>query len=237
MTTPIRNRFVAALAASALLALTACGGSDAASDAALPSAAETADTATEAGEAAAETAATEPAVAAGAILENSESLTVTGEALPPLEDPDNDAAVGMASPVVIGATFDGTEVSIGGPTDGPTMLVFLAHWCPHCNDEIPEIVTLRDRGDLPDNLNIIGVSTAVQDDRDNFPPSSWIVEKDWTWPVLADTADSEAIQLYGGTGFPFTVMLNADGTVNARKSGSESADQILEWINAALFTV
>ena len=77
----------------------------------------------------------------------------------------------------------------------------------------------------------------MQPDRDNFPPSSWIGEKDWTWPVLADTADSEAIQLYGGTGFPFTVMLNADGTVNARKSGSESADQILEWINAALLTV
>ena len=240
MTTPIRNRFVAALAASALLALSACGGSDAASDAALPSAAETADTAdtaTDTAAAAADEGATDPVVAAGAMLENSESLTVTGDALPPLEDTPNDAAVGMASPVVVGASFDGTEVSIGGPTDGPTMLVFLAHWCPHCNDEIPEIVTLRDSGDLPENLNIIGISTAVQDDRDNFPPSSWIVEKDWTWPVLADTADSEAIQLYGGTGFPFTVMLNADGTVNARKSGSEPADQILEWINSALLTV
>ena len=242
MTTPIRNRFVAALAASALLTLTACGGSDAASDAVIPPAAETADSAATADTAdtvaaATDEATTEPVVVAGAILENSASLTVTGEALPPLEDPDNDAAVGMASPVVVGATFDGTEVSIGGPTDGPTMLVFLAHWCSHCNDEIPEIVTLRDRGDLPANLNIIGVSTAVQDDRDNFPPSSWIVEKDWTWPVLADTADSEAIQLYGGTGFPFTVMLNDDGTVNARKSGSAPADEILKWINAALFTV
>jgi cytochrome c biogenesis protein CcmG/thiol:disulfide interchange protein DsbE len=233
MATPIRNRFVAALAASALLALTACGGSDAASDAAIPSAAEIADTVA----AATETATTELAVAAVAILENSASLTVTGEALPPLEDPTNDAAVGTAAPVVTGATFDGTEVSIGGPTEGPTMLVFLAHWCAHCNDEIPEIVKLRDRGDLPNNLNIIGVSTAVQDDRDNFPPSSWIVEKDWTWPVLADTADSEAIQLYGGTGFPFTVMLNADGTINARKGGSTPADEILEWINAAVFTV
>ena len=228
MTTPTRNRFVAALAACALLVLTACGGSEDAPD--------TAATDPVTDEPAAEPAA-EPIVAAAAILERSASLNVTGEALPPLEDPNNDAAVGTAAPVVVGATFDGTEVSIGGPTDGPTMLVFLAHWCPHCNDEIPEIVTLRDRGDLPENLKIIGVSTAVQPDRDNFPPSSWIGEKDWTWPVLADTADSEAIQLYGGTGFPFTVMLNADGTVNALKSRSESADQILEWINAALLTV
>ena len=232
MTTPIRNRFVAALAASALLALTACGGSDEAADTAADTVAD--EAATE--EATVEPAA-EPAVAAAAFLESSKSLIVTGEALSPLEDPNNDAAVGTAAPVVTGATFDGTEVSIGGPTDGPTMLVFLAHWCPHCNDEIPEILALRDRGDLPDNLNIIGVSTAVRSDRDNFPPSSWVVEKNWAWPMLADTADSEAVQLYGGTGFPFTVMLNAEGTVKARKSGSESADQILEWINAALFTV
>lgn len=239
MSTPTRIRFVAALAASALLALTACGGSDSASDtASLPDAASvSAAEADAADEAAPEVPTTAPIAAAAAILETSKSFTVTGEALPPLEDPNSDAAVGTAAPVVVGATFDGTEISIGGPTDGPTMLVFLAHWCPHCNDEIPEILELRDRGDLPDNLNIIGISTAVQDDRDNFPPSSWIVEKGWTWPVLADTADSEAIQLYGGMTFPFLVMLNADGTVNTRKGGSESADQILEWIDSALLAV
>ncbi|MFT7503138.1 MAG: cytochrome c biogenesis protein CcmG/thiol:disulfide interchange protein DsbE, partial [Gammaproteobacteria bacterium] len=117
-----------------------------------------------------------------------------------------------------------------------TMLVFLAHWCSHCNDEIPEIIKLRNKGLLPDNLNIIGVSTAVKPDRDNYPPSKWIVEKNWTWPMLADTADSEAIQMYGGSGFPFVVMLNADGTVNARKSGYEPASQTLDWINAALLS-
>ena len=52
--------------------------------------------------------------------------------------------------------------------------------------------------------------------------------------VLADTIDADAFQLYGGSGFPYTVMLNADGTVNARKSGSESAEQIKDWIDAAL---
>ena len=207
MTTLIRNRFVAAFAVSTLCVLTACGGSDGASD-----------------------------TASAAILESSESLTVTGEALPPLEDRENDAAAGMEAPVIVGATFDGTGISIGGASDGPTMLVFLAHWCSHCNDEIPEIIKLRNKGLLPDNLNIIGVSTAVKPDRDNYPPSKWIVEKNWTWPMLADTADSEAIQMYGGSDFPFVVMLNADGTVNARKSGYEPASQTLDWINAALLS-
>jgi hypothetical protein len=30
------------------------------------------------------------------------------------------------------------------------------------------------------------------------------------------------------------VLLNADGSVNARKSGNESAAQIKDWIEAAL---
>ena len=100
--------------------------------------------------------------------------------------------------------------------------------------EIPEILKLRNQGDLPDNLNIIGISTAVVEDRENYPPSEWIVEKDWTWPVLADTIDAEAFQLYGGTGFPYTVILNSDGSVKARTSGSSSAAEIKDWIDAAL---
>ncbi|MBT4984511.1 MAG: TlpA family protein disulfide reductase [Ilumatobacter sp.] len=220
MKTFVKSPRVAAVALAAMLAVAACG-SDAATDAATESVPAASDSATE------------PAGGA-AVLQVSASLEVAGEALPPLEDPNADAAVGLQAPVITGQQFDGTDITIGGETDGPTMLVFLAHWCPHCNDEIPEIVKLRDQGDLPDNLNIIGISTAVVEDRENYPPSEWIVEKDWTWPVLADTIDAEAFQLYGGTGFPYTVILNSDGSVKARTSGSSSAAEIKDWIDAAL---
>ncbi len=218
MTTFMSSPRVGAIALAAMLTVAACGGSDAATD--------EAD-----GSSGSSPAATE---ASPAVLEVSASLDVVGEALPPLEDPEADTAVGLAAPIITGQQFDGSDITIGGETEGPTMLVFLAHWCPHCNDEIPEIVKLRDQGDLPDELNIIGISTAVVDDRENYPPSEWMVEKDWTWPVLADTLEAEAFQLYGGSGFPYTVMLHADGSVNARKSGSESAEQIKDWIDAAL---
>jgi cytochrome c biogenesis protein CcmG/thiol:disulfide interchange protein DsbE len=221
MTTFAKPPRIAALALAAMLTVVSCGGSDAASDAA--------DSSTDgAGQS------VPAATGADAALEVSASLDVVGDALASFEDPNADVAVGLAAPVITGQQFDGTDITIGGETDGPTMLVFLAHWCPHCNDEIPEIVKLRDQGDLPDNLNIIGISTAVVDDRENYPPSEWMVEKDWTWPALADTLEVEAFQLYGGSGFPYTVMLHADGTVNARKSGSESAEQIKDWIDAAL---
>ena len=214
---------LAAIAIAAMLALAACGGSEADDSAT--------DAATES-EGSAESESAPPA--APAVLETSPSLDVVGDVLVPLDDPNNDPAVGVVAPIITGQSFDGTDITIGGETDGPTMLVFLAHWCPHCNDEIPELVELRDAGTLPENLNIIGISTAVVDDRENYPPSEWIVDSDWTWPVLADTEDAEAFQAYGGTGFPYTVMLFPDGSVNARKSGNESAERILEWIESAL---
>lgn len=230
---------VGAFALAAMLAVTACGGSDGADDAAASDAADSvaeADVQSDA-DTDADTSADAEVVevaAANAVLEVSASLDIVGEALTPLEDPNNDASFGVMAPVITGQQFDGTDITIGGETDGPTMLVFLAHWCPHCNDEIPELLKLRDAGSLPENLNIIGISTAVDEGGSNYPPSDWIVDKDWTWPVLADTEAAEAFLTYGGTGFPYTVMLFSDGSLNARKSGNESADRILDWIEATL---
>ena len=172
---------------------------------------------------------TEPAAESGETF----PVTVTGDPLPDYEG-DPDSALGLTAPVVDGQTFDGSAQSIGGPSDGPTMLVFLAHWCPHCNDEIPELIELEERGDLPEDLNIIGISTAVAEGEANYPPSEWMEEKGWPWPVLADSAESEAIIAYGGTGFPYTTILDDAGNVLARVAGASSADEILAWINAAL---
>lgn len=163
-------------------------------------------------------------------------VTVTGTPLPPFESPDGDAAVGLTAPVLDGESFDGTALTIGGPdeNDGPTMVVFLAHWCPHCNAEIPELIELDERGDLPDDLAVVGVSTAANPDGDNYPPSEWIVETGWSWPIMVDSPELTALDAYGGTGFPFTVMLDENGDVLARKSGSGSADETQAWIDATL---
>lgn len=216
---PTRHRRLAAASIAALLALSACGSSDGAA---------TQDPVTD--------ASTDADAPTSETSETSPSLVVDGAALPSLDDSAVDPAVGTAAPVVNGQSFDGTEVVIGGTTEGPTMLVFLAHWCPHCNDEIPELLALDGAGDLPADLDVVGISTAVDADGDNYPPSEWIVDKDWNWPVLADTATSEAFQTYGGSGFPYTVMLDANGDVLARKSGSSSAAVINSWIEAALST-
>ena len=161
-------------------------------------------------------------------------VVVTGDPLAPLENPDTDPVVGVAAPVLQGERFDGTPITIGGPTDGPTMVVFLAHWCPHCNDEIPELIELAERGDIPVDLEVVAVSTAVQEGEANYPPSQWLVDKDWPWDAMADDPDATAFLVSGGASFPYVMILDADGTAVARASGSRSADDIKVWIDEAL---
>ena len=172
----------------------------------------------------------------GAEIEQTRPVEVTGEALAPFEDPAADPAVGQASPVVNGQGFDGTAMTIGGAGDKPTLLVFLAHWCPHCNSEVPEVIKLNDAGGIPADLDVVGISTAVASDRPNYPPSEWIVDKGWPFPTMADSENSEALSAFGGTGFPFLVMVDSDGTVLARQSGESTADELGAWIDATLAT-
>ena len=166
-------------------------------------------------------------------LQQNGPITVEGDPLAPFGPPE-DVSVGTAAPVVTGESFDGTPITIGGPTENPTLVVFLAHWCPHCNDEIPELIALDDAGDLPEGLDVVGVSTAVDPTGDNFPPSEWAVDKDWPWQMMADDEELSAIVAYGGTSFPFAVVLDAEGNVLARRAGSGSAAETLAFLEAAL---
>ena len=91
---------------------------------------------------------------------------MTGDALPRLADDGDDPAIGETPPTLQGYSFDGTPITIGPDSgDGKaTMVVFLAHWCPHCNREVPRLVQWYEKdGGVPDDLNIVGVSTGTSD--------------------------------------------------------------------------
>lgn len=161
-------------------------------------------------------------------------VVIAGDPLPPLEDGATDPAIGAAAPVLTGEHFDGTPITIGGPSDGPTMVVYLAHWCPHCNDEIPELIALAERGDIPVDLEVVAVSTGVREGEANYPPSEWLVDRAWPWDVMADDPDATAFLVSGGSSFPYVMILDADGNVVARASGSRGADEIKSWIDDSL---
>jgi len=165
-------------------------------------------------------------------------VTIEGQILDPLgdpsSDPSRDPSVGAPAPVLRGYSFDGRPVTIE-PGDGRSyMVVFLAHWCPHCNAEVPRLIEWKNMGMVPEGLDVIGVSTGVAADRPNYPPSEWVVEKQWPWTVLADSVTQDAAMAYGVSGYPFFTIIGADGTVKLRASGEKSIDEIDALVDAAL---
>jgi thiol-disulfide isomerase/thioredoxin len=161
-------------------------------------------------------------------------VEVVGEALEALSDSGDDSTIGLTAPTLNGYAFDGSSLSVT-PGDGQAyMLVFLAHWCPHCNDEVPRLIEWKESGAVPADLQVIAVSTAVASDRPNYPPSQWVVNKAWPWPVMADSEAMDAAEAYGVSGFPFFTIVGADGKVKARASGELGTDRINQIVTAAL---
>lgn len=151
-------------------------------------------------------------------------VSLDGEALPPLPETGSDPAVGSPMPVVTGTGMDGAPLTVPAP-GRPTMVMYLAHWCPHCQAEVPVVQQWVDDGGLPEGVDLVAVSTAIDERRPNYPPADWLDGEGWTAPVLVDGDDSAA-DAAGLTAFPFFVAVDADGNVVGRTSGELTPSQL-----------
>ncbi len=161
-------------------------------------------------------------------------VEVTGAApLPKLTDPASDPAVGQTIPTTTGTDFDGKPVTID-PDDGTAkVIIFAAHWCPHCQRELPILVDHLKANPMPDDVELLTVSTAVAEERGNYPPTSWFEEIEWTAPVLADSEEGAAATAFALPGFPYFVAVDAEGKVVARTSGEIPTAEFDALVEAA----
>jgi thiol-disulfide isomerase/thioredoxin len=135
--------------------------------------------------------------------------------------------VGQAAPIATGRTFDDRPVAIGG-AGHPQAIVFMAHWCSYCQQEMPEIDDWVAEGLLPSELGLVGVSTRHDPARPNWPPQDWFDREAFPGTSLVDSTEAVA-QAYGLTGTPMWVFVDADGTVVARHSGVLGAEGFAEY--------
>lgn len=155
------------------------------------------------------------------------AVEVTGAALPPAGASGSsgaDPAVGMTIPTVVGQTFDGAPLTIA-PTGRPMIILGVAHWCPHCQAEVPRLQEWLDANGMPSDVELVTVATATDATRPNYPPGAWLRTEGWSVPTLADDRDANAAAAYGIAGFPAFVVVGADGKVLARASGELTVAQ------------
>ncbi|MFM8452635.1 MAG: TlpA family protein disulfide reductase [Acidimicrobiaceae bacterium] len=168
-------------------------------------------------------------------VEEFHPVEVVGEPLPEFStNGQTDPAVGMMAPVLTGQGFTGNKIVTTPGT--PTLLVFLAHWCPHCQREVPLLVKWNSSGEIPSGLDVIAITTSTDPASPNFPPSEWLAREQFPalWPVMTDSGEKTAANAMGVSGFPFFVLIDAEGKVALRISGEIETNILTEQINKAL---
>ena len=163
----------------------------------------------------------------------STSTTVLPEGWLPRYDADGkDPAVGQRIPEVSGKDLDGGAMSIG-PDGRPKVIVFVAHWCPHCQREVPVLAEHLRSHPVPDGVDVVAVSTAEHPGAENYPPKEWLARERWKVPTLEDDAAGAAGSEFGLSSFPYFVAVDADGRVVERRSGELTTEQFDDLVEAA----
>ena len=164
-----------------------------------------------------------------------QKVSSTGGMLAPLPESGADTETGKSVAVLKGYDLQGRPVTIDPAGEGKaTMVVFPAHWCPHCNREIPVLNKWRESGEVPTGLRVVGITTGSKADQANWPPSKWMTAMKWPFEVMADSEAQEAAAAYGVAGYPFIAFVGANGKITARTSGEIPVEQLQIYANAAV---
>ena len=158
-------------------------------------------------------------------------VTVSGDALPRLEAGTDDPAVGLPAPVLSGVDADGDPITIGEPGTA-SIVMFLAHWCSHCQAEVPDVTAYLAAND-PGDVAFSSVATGSDSSAPTFPPSAWLERENWPVDTLYDDAQNTAATAYGLSAFPYWVVLDGDGVVQSRFTGELTESELISVVEFA----
>jgi len=148
--------------------------------------------------------------------------------LPPFEQGQPDAALGVVLGEVTGTEYYTGEEMTFDPSDGVSRAWLIwAHWCPHCQREMPAVTDwYGENADAYPNVELVSITSAIDPSRGN-PFEPYLDELQTPFPVLVDD-DSRLADQFGLNAFPFWVFTSPDGTTVLRVAGYLEIDQVAE---------
>lgn len=164
------------------------------------------------------------------------TVTVDGDPIPvpyPEDTTTPDPAVGLPAPVITALDYEDAPVTIGG-SDRAQVVVFLAHWCPVCNQELPTLRSIVDADGVPDEVDLVLVTTGLDPGRPNWPPRAWLEDAGLGGvTTVRDDADDAMMRAFGLRAYPAWAVVGADGTLLARRQGLLPAVGIAQLLDTA----
>lgn len=162
------------------------------------------------------------------------SVVVDGNAIAvPYPDDGPDPAVGQPSPVITALDYDDRVVTIGAPGSAQ-VIVFLAHWCPVCDQELPTLRDVVEADGIPDGVELVLVTTGLDPGRPNWPPRTWL--RDAGLGDVLTVRDDVGDPLMGAFGlraYPAWAVIGSDGTLVARRQGLLPAVGVAQLLDLA----
>ncbi|QEG21547.1 DUF642 domain-containing protein [Mariniblastus fucicola] len=120
---------------------------------------------------------------------------------------------------ITGEAFNSIEPGVG------RIYAVLAHWCPFCNDELPEIVEWLGDTDLGDDVEFVAAAVSVDPDDETYPPSQWFSDAGYDGTIIVDNTQAKLMDLLGTDRFPFLVGVDSSGEVVYRSQGLSTQAQ------------
>lgn len=144
--------------------------------------------------------------------------TIDGEALPA------PVAEGVAAPTFSVTDIAGVTQTVGKGQGYVTVLHFWVHWCPHCRSDAPKVQALYEQ--YRDNPTVKIVTVNLDEKRADI--DAFVKEHQISYPVIASAEQAakpngvDLPGLYQITGFPVTYLIDAQGIIRQKFSGSFS---------------
>ena len=152
-------------------------------------------------------------------------ISVVGDFLPQYAgENDDNVALGLAAPT-FSAPDQNSEIFQLEKNGNSKALLFLAHWCGYCQQEVPVVQRFIDSNGVPPGIDVIAVATSIDRGRDNYPPQEWLEREGWSETQIYDL-DREIGEAYGLNAFPYWVFLDKDLNVLARRTGNLPEDMV-----------
>lgn len=125
--------------------------------------------------------------------------------------------------------LDGSTIRLADYRGGVVILNFWGTWCPPCVREIPELVALQPR------LEELG-GTILGPAIDSGSPEkieSFLADFGVNYPIVIGSG-ARAVNDFGAIGYPFTLLIDAEGVIRKRYLGPQTADGLLADVREML---
>jgi len=142
-----------------------------------------------------------------------------------------DSASGKNSPI-IKFKVPGDDIYVNYPGKSPTIFIFVAHWCPYCQEEIPEVIKwIEEDQIIQKGVNVVLIATSSDSGKSNYPPDEWLFNEKWQYPVIYDDANNQIANHFGVSYFPSWVFTENDGVIAFTHAGKITKEELSNLVN------